>query len=138
MLRRIARTLLWGVGLFLFLLPIGMYQTSLWADEAARAQKGQLFVSLLPIAIPLWLLAAVCLVWPVTSFITERRRRGRGFEVETKATGDSAADPPDAAGRARVDWPALEDVPLARRPPLCASQERGTSQRQLPPLRATG
>ena len=48
--------------------------------------------------IPLWLLAAVCLAWPVTSFLVRRRRRGRGFEVEANAAGDSAADPPDAAG----------------------------------------
>src|SRR5687768_15383636 len=45
---------------------------------------------------PLWLLAAVCLAWPVTSYLVRRRRRGRGFEVE--AAGVSAADPPDAAG----------------------------------------
>src|SRR5688572_21687111 len=44
--------------------------------------------------IPFWLLAAVCLAWPVTSFLVRRRRRGRGFEVETKAAGDPAADPP--------------------------------------------
>ena len=48
--------------------------------------------------IPLWLLAAACLAWPVTSFLVRRRRRGRGFEVETKAAGDPAADPPDDAG----------------------------------------
>lgn len=37
------------------------------------------------IIIPLWLLAAVCLAWPVTSFIVaRRRRRGRGFEVGTE------------------------------------------------------
>src|SRR5687768_359167 len=34
------------------------------------------------ITIPLWLLAVVCLAWPVTSFLLARRRRGRGFEVE--------------------------------------------------------
>ena len=34
--------------------------------------------------IPLWLLAAVCLAWPVTSLLVQRRRRGRGFEVEAK------------------------------------------------------
>src|SRR5687767_1174780 len=35
------------------------------------------------VTIPLWLLAAVCLAWPVTSFIVarRRRRRSRGFEV---------------------------------------------------------
>ena len=36
------------------------------------------------VAFPLWLLAAVCLAWPVTSFLVRRRRRGRGFEVEAK------------------------------------------------------
>jgi predicted acyltransferase len=35
------------------------------------------------ITIPLWLLAFLCLAWPVTSFVIARRRRGtRGFEVE--------------------------------------------------------
>ncbi len=37
------------------------------------------------VKIPLWLLAAVCLAWPITSFIVaRRRRRGRGFEVRTE------------------------------------------------------
>ena len=35
------------------------------------------------LTIPLWLLAFLCLAWPVTSFVIARRRRGtRGFEVE--------------------------------------------------------
>ena len=35
------------------------------------------------LSIPLWLLAFLCLAWPVTSFvIARRRRRTRGFEVE--------------------------------------------------------
>ena len=35
------------------------------------------------VEVPLWLLAAICLVWPVTSLLLARRRRkGRGFEVE--------------------------------------------------------
>ena len=38
--------------------------------------------------IPLWLLAFLCLAWPVTSFvIARRRRRGRGFEVEATKQG---------------------------------------------------
>jgi hypothetical protein len=42
--------------------------------------------------IPLWLLAFICLAWPVTSFIVARRRRkGRGFEVEARP---GAAVPP--------------------------------------------
>jgi hypothetical protein len=37
------------------------------------------------ISFPLWLLAFLCLAWPVTSFVIARRRRGtRGFEVEAK------------------------------------------------------
>ena len=44
------------------------------------------------VELPLWLLAAICLAWPVTSFLV-RRRRGRGFEVEAKGGGAvSAAD----------------------------------------------
>ena len=33
------------------------------------------------VTFPLWLLAAVCLAWPTTSFLLARRRQGRGFEV---------------------------------------------------------
>ena len=47
------------------------------------------------LVIPLWLLAFICLAWPVTSFIVRRRRRkARGFEVEAK-TG-AAVPPPDS------------------------------------------
>ena len=34
------------------------------------------------VSIPLWLPAAVCLAWPVTSFLLARRTRRRGFPVE--------------------------------------------------------
>jgi hypothetical protein len=45
--------------------------------------------------IPLWLLAFLCLAWPVTSFVVaRRRRRTRGFEVEAKA--DSAVSTVDS------------------------------------------
>ena len=40
------------------------------------------------VSIPVWLLAVFCLAWPVTSFLVRRRRRGRGFAVETKTAGD--------------------------------------------------
>jgi hypothetical protein len=41
--------------------------------------------------IPLWLLAVVCLAWPVTSFVIARRRRGtRGFEVQTEVSGQKS------------------------------------------------
>lgn len=33
-------------------------------------------------SLPLWLLAAICLAWPITSYFLRRRREGRGFEVE--------------------------------------------------------
>ena len=34
---------------------------------------------------PIWLLAAICLAWPVTSLLLARRRRkGRGFEIEVR------------------------------------------------------
>jgi hypothetical protein len=37
------------------------------------------------VSIPLWLLAAICLAWPVTSLLLARRRRkGRGFGVEIR------------------------------------------------------
>jgi hypothetical protein len=40
--------------------------------------------------IPLWLLAAVCLAWPVSSFILHRRRQKRGFPVEPRASESGA------------------------------------------------
>jgi hypothetical protein len=48
--------------------------------------------------IPLWLLAAVCLAWPVTSFIVARWRRGRGFEVETEVRDQKSEVSQSAAG----------------------------------------
>ena len=43
------------------------------------------------VRVPLWLLAAICLAWPVTSLLLARRRRkGRGFAVEP----DPDAAPP--------------------------------------------
>ena len=42
-------------------------------------------------SIPLWLLAIICLAWPVTSFIIARwRRKGRGFEVEARRCASPA------------------------------------------------
>ena len=54
---------------------------------------GQVFIS-----IPLWLLAAICLAWPVTSLLLARRRRkGRGFAVEPAA--DAAPPAIDPRGK---------------------------------------
>src|SRR5688500_16378005 len=45
-------------------------------------------VTLRVISIPLWLLACLCLAWPVTSLLLARRRRkGRGFAVEAGGGG---------------------------------------------------
>ena len=42
--------------------------------------------------VPLWLLAFLCLAWPVTSFvIARRRRRTRGFEVEAVVKDDGGS-----------------------------------------------
>jgi hypothetical protein len=41
--------------------------------------------------LPLWLLAAVCLAWPVASFISHLRRQKRGFPLEPKGASDSEA-----------------------------------------------
>jgi hypothetical protein len=47
------------------------------------------------VSLPLWLLAFLCLAWPVTSFVIARRRRGtRGFEVE--AVGGNAVPTVDS------------------------------------------
>lgn len=59
------------------------YSRGLWATYEPNPTWGT------TVSIPLWLLALLCLAWPVTSFIRARRRRGRGFEVEAKAPSDS-------------------------------------------------
>ena len=47
--------------------------------------------------IPLWLLAFLCLAWPVAYFILARRRHKRGFPVEPKGGGE-AVSPPVSSG----------------------------------------
>ena len=47
--------------------------------------------------VPLWVPAAICLAWPVTSFIIHRRRHKRGFPVEPKGTVN-ASDPEPQRG----------------------------------------
>jgi hypothetical protein len=62
--------------------PWGIIDTgTLWLGISVEAED----FSVSAYRIPLWLLAAVCLAWPVTSFVVRRRRRGRGFEVEANA-----------------------------------------------------
>ena len=57
-------------------------------------------ITTLWVSFPLWYLPALCLAWPVTSFILARRRRkGRGFEVEAKP---GAAVPPPESPPARA------------------------------------
>ncbi len=54
------------------------------------------------VTFPLWLLAAVCLAWPITSFVLERRRRGGGFEVEPASSLQvDPAGSDDAPGAAK-------------------------------------
>ena len=54
--------------------------------------------------IPLWLLAAICLAWPVTSLLLARRRRkGRGFAVEPAADAARVAGDVAAAGAAEAE-----------------------------------
>jgi hypothetical protein len=61
------------------------------AFYVAREQYGPEWISYV-VRLPLWLLCAICLAWPVTSFVIARRRRkGRGFEVEARP---GAAVPP--------------------------------------------
>ena len=42
--------------------------------------------------IPLWLLAFLCLAWPVTSFIIHRRRHKRGFPVVQPEVSDQKSE----------------------------------------------
>ena len=44
------------------------------------------------ITIPIWLLAFLCLVWPVTSFFISRRHK-RGFPIEPKDGGETVSTP---------------------------------------------
>jgi hypothetical protein len=71
-----------------------LYWEALWVPSFNRygthAGTGETVIEM-----PLWLLASICLVWPVTSFIIARRRRkGRGFEVEAKP--GAAVSPPES------------------------------------------
>ena len=45
------------------------------------------------VTVPLWLLAFLCLAWPVASFIIVRRRHKRGFPVEPKGGGEAVPPP---------------------------------------------
>ena len=49
---------------------------------------------------PLWLLAAACLAWPVTSLVIARRRHKRGFPVLQTAR-KSELSPPSEAPKVR-------------------------------------
>jgi hypothetical protein len=53
-------------------------------------------VPLVRVRVPLWMLALLCLAWPVTSSILARRRwKGRGFAVEAGGGGPAPGiDPP--------------------------------------------
>src|SRR5688500_8267341 len=61
----------------------------IWPEviNQTNARGGRLFV----LSSPLWLLAFLCLAWPVTSFLLARRRRGRGFPVEVTSDGQPHA-----------------------------------------------
>ena len=57
--------------------PYQVQLATFWAPSAVNVRNGW------HVVIPLWLLAVLCLAWPVTSFVIARRRRGtRGFDVE--------------------------------------------------------
>lgn len=49
-------------------------------------------VAMIDVTVPLWLLAALCFAWPVTSFIIARRRHKRGFPIEPKSPDATPAD----------------------------------------------
>ena len=57
--------------------PYQVQLATFWAPSAVNLRYGW------HVVIPLWLLAFLCLAWPVTSFLLARRRRGRGFPVES-------------------------------------------------------
>ena len=87
-----------------FELPAEEYGPSAWAQRAPpRAMVGEEIwllpqyehvarpnIDMVVAELPLWLLAFICLAWPVTSFIVARRRhKARGFEVETKTPSEA-------------------------------------------------
>jgi hypothetical protein len=65
-------------------------ENSLEAAALPAYERRQVMTTLGPredvdLRLPLWLLAAICLAWPVTSLLlTRRRRKGRGFEIEVR------------------------------------------------------
>src|SRR5688572_174477 len=83
---------------------------------AAPSSWGRVYVNfpakVTTLRLPLWLLAAICLVWPVTSLLLARRRRkGRGFTVE--AAGAAAPPAIDLHIEPEVhDVPILHDISL--------------------------
>ena len=72
---------LWPVARTLHMPPV-LRSDEVFDPTAPRPRQWTLYI-------PLWLLAFICLAWPVTSFIIHRRRHKRGFPVEPKGAGDS-------------------------------------------------
>src|SRR5688500_15755898 len=69
-----------------------VFRTQVEYDD--RGIKGVIFVT-----VPLWLLAAVCLAWPVTSLLlASRRRKARGFAVEPLSTPLPPGEVPSPRG----------------------------------------
>jgi hypothetical protein len=61
-----------------------------WLPTLRRFDQPSIPYKSMVFSVPFWLLAAVCLPWPVTSFLVRRRRRGRGFEVEARGAVPTA------------------------------------------------
>lgn len=56
---------------------------ALWPNYSAESTSNP-YVSyrLRTVRLPLWLLCALCLAWPMTYWIAQRRKRTRGFSIE--------------------------------------------------------
>ena len=60
--------------------PYELNVTALW-PSVRRLSAPRLGFTQVELSLPHWLLALICLAWPVTSFIIHRRRHKRGFPV---------------------------------------------------------
>jgi hypothetical protein len=74
----------WGLANNWFLPGIDHTQGS-WVEQGQFTPSRLRVPSTTHIRFPLYLLAAICLAWPVTSLLLARRtRKGRGFEIEVR------------------------------------------------------
>ena len=79
--------------------------------------------------IPLWLLAFLCLAWPVTSFIIHRRRHKRGFPVVQPELSCQKSELSPMSDAPKVDGAKSLISALSEAPKVRPEREPGASPR---------